>query len=186
VKRGSSGSARRRASSELGNVCVLNATRRTFLAPRRIATLEASQFHPAEGRDRVVACGVSARRSSTFKLEEHPERAHPMYYASYRQESADGILCNSLCGIHPTRVSRFGGSNESGIPRTGFVLTWGTYACLQRCHAPGNAAQLLVREDALSLLRDQPLLPHEPTRKKNCDVLALLERAAAWQHGARH
>jgi hypothetical protein len=43
--------------------------------------------------------------SSTFKLEEHPERAHPMYYAPYRDESVDG-MCNRLCGIHPTRISR--------------------------------------------------------------------------------
>ena len=41
-------------------------------------------------------------------------------------------------------------------------------------------------EDALFLLCDQPFPPHVLTRKKNCDVLALLERAFAWQHGARH
>jgi hypothetical protein len=36
------------------------------------------------------------------------------------------------------------------------------------------------------VLRDEAFLPHISTRKINCDVLALLERAIARQHGSRH
>ena len=53
--------------------------------------------------------------SSTFNVEEHPERGHEMYYASYRDEFDEGIPRNHICEVHPRpRISR-SGSSESGI-----------------------------------------------------------------------
>jgi hypothetical protein len=50
---------------------------------------------------------------------------------------------------------------------------------------PDGLTRISNREDAFFLLRDQAFLPHISTRKINGDVLALLERAIARQHGSR-
>jgi hypothetical protein len=103
------------------------------LASRRLAILGASQFHPAEGLDRVVACGVSARRLFDFQARGTPERAHPMYYAPYRDEFAEAIFCNRLCGVHSTRISRLGDLTNQAFPlRLARCRAWGMSLCRRR------------------------------------------------------
>ena len=96
-------------------VTTVPTSRRGLLAPRRVATLEESPVHPARdsiGHLQHAEC--PHEDSSTFNVEEHPERGHEMYYASHRDEFGAGVLRNSLCALH-SRCH----SSQSGFPQSG-------------------------------------------------------------------
>ena len=121
-----------RLNAELGDALVLSATKRAFLAPRRIATREASQFHPAEGLEPVVACGVSARRLFDFQARGTPRTSSPdvLRLVPRRIRSWD-LVQPSLRG--PFGPSYFTvGCRESGLSRTRFEPSWGTLCVLTK------------------------------------------------------